>query len=134
MSIYQPANFLSQPRPRGEKGFTLIEMLIVIAIIGILAAIAIPQFNAYKARAYDSEVKSHLHHMYMSCKAYWGDANPLQSCTHTLIIASGAVYGYVVSPDIPITAAGTETAWGATAQHASSTVAYSVDQAGTVTP
>jgi type IV pilus assembly protein PilA len=58
---------------RNRKGFTLIELLIVVAIIGILAAIAIPQFSAYRAKAYNSAATSDLKNSKTSLESYFAD-------------------------------------------------------------
>lgn len=60
-------------RIRSNKGFTLIELLIVVAIIGILAAIAIPQFSAYRQKAYNSAAQSDLKNMKTAMEAYFSD-------------------------------------------------------------
>jgi len=58
---------------RNKKGFTLIELLIVVAIIGILAAIAIPQFAAYRIKSYNTAAQSDLKNVKTSLEAYFAD-------------------------------------------------------------
>ena len=58
---------------RSKKGFTLIELLIVVAIIGILAAIAIPQFASYRAKSYNSAAQSDLKNTKTNLEAYYTD-------------------------------------------------------------
>ena len=58
---------------KSEKGFTLIELLIVVAIIGILAAIAIPQFSQYRQRAFDAAAQSDVRTMRTDLEGYFTD-------------------------------------------------------------
>jgi len=58
---------------KDQKGFTLIELMIVIAIIGILAAIAIPQFSAYRGRAADASALADAKNCHTCLNAYLSD-------------------------------------------------------------
>jgi type IV pilus assembly protein PilA len=54
-----------------NEAFTLVEVLIIIAIIGLLAVIAIPQFIAYRSRAIDAQLKSHLRNAAVAVESYF---------------------------------------------------------------
>ena len=87
---------------KDEKGFTLIELMIVIAIIGILAAIAIPQFSAYRQRSYNSAAKSDLRNAATAQEAYQVDEQTYKGDPNDLV---GATYGLFLSENVAISGA-----------------------------
>ncbi len=74
-------------RMNGTQGFTLIELMIVVAIIGILAAIAIPNFSAYQAKAKQSEAKITLGSLFTAATAFATENN-------TYVVASIGNLGF----------------------------------------
>ena len=102
---------------RKNKGFTLIELMIVVAIIGILAAIAIPNFIRFQARSKQSEAKSNLKSLFTAQKSYYQEKDRYSQLVKVIGFAPerGNRYAYYNGPtggDLVLRniAAGTETA------------------------
>jgi type IV pilus assembly protein PilA len=97
-------------KKKNQKGFTLVELLIVIAIIGILAAIAIPQFSTYRAKAFIAATKSDAKNAYTALQAYVSE-NPSVTPPPASVTGPNNLtdpYGASrVSKDVTITIAGT---------------------------
>ena len=86
-------------KKEGQKGFTLIEMMIVIAIIGILAIIAIPQFIQYRQRGHVATLNSDAKNAYTASAAYLVD-NPNAT---TISLANLQTAGYNPSSGVSTT-------------------------------
>jgi len=93
---------------KGKKGFTLIELMIVVAIIGILAAIAIPNFLKFQAKSKTSEAKTNLKAIYVAETGYFGENNSYSdfSTIKWIPVGKSLIYSYSIS-GAPLATVGT---------------------------
>jgi prepilin-type N-terminal cleavage/methylation domain-containing protein len=114
-----------------QSGFTLIELLVVVAIIGVLAAIAMPQFAAYRARAFNARVEMDIHTAATSQEAYYidNDTYATGACTTlpgftggdgVVCNTTGTATSFTVNASHPLDSYGTGCTWDSTANPAMS--------------
>ena len=120
-------------RIKNERGFTLIELMIVIAIIGILAAIAIPQFSAYRIRAFHAAATADLRNAATAQEAYFVDTGEYTATTGTLI---GATYNLFLSENVVFAIpAATTSGYTMTSSHPNGNKIFTLTgPGGTITP
>ena len=101
----------SKMKRKKSKGFTLIELLVVVAIIGILAALAIPQFAAYRARGFHARAAADARNAATAEEASFVDNNTYFSGACT------GLPGFTGSGQVTCTTAGTAVSFTVTATY-----------------
>lgn len=108
-------------RRRGRGGFTLIELMIVLLVIGLLAAVTIPRFSRTKSRAFDAAAQTDLRNAVSAQEAYFADNQSYATDTQELGFDGALTSGVSLS----VSAAGSS--YEMTARHAAGENTYCVD-------
>lgn len=79
-----PMKIPTKHNPESQLGFTLIELIIVMGIIGVLSTIGVAALNVYKVKAYNGVAVTDLRHIVLSQEASYVDNETYGSCSGTL--------------------------------------------------
>ena len=117
-------------KKRGQRGFTIIELVYIVLILSLLAAIAIPQFVVYRTRAYNVSTNVAVKVAYTATQAFFS-----VSPGGTVSVALLSVYGYNVNPSIILTIGGARkiTNFTLQASHSGVSSTFTIDEKGDIT-
>jgi type II secretion system protein G len=120
-------------RLRNQKGFTLIELMIVVAIIGILAAIAIPLYANVQARARVAKVQADLRTVASAVSMYQAHTGSLPNAMTDLTVTVSNGQGQNAGPflaSVPVAPSGGSPNWGAYTYASNANGTFSLNASG----
>jgi type IV pilus assembly protein PilA len=122
IAVRRRAKETGRKKMRNEKGFTLIELLVVVAIIGILAAIAIPQFSEYRKQGFNARASSDLRNLATAEEAYF-------AANATYAADFNSLPGFKQSPGVSISIQPGTNSFTASASHQAGDKTFQWDSA-----